>query len=470
MSSTAGWGALEAAISGDVILPGSPGYDRAYPALNARFDDVRPQSVVRCRSSEDVAETIRFAHRHGMEVATRSGGHCFGGRSSTQGLLVDVTALDSVEISDGAVTVGGGTRLGEVYESLLEQDLTIPGGSCPSVGIAGLALGGGLGIIGRKYGLTSDHLIGVQIVLADGRVLECDDHQDEDLFWALRGGGPGNFGVVTALTFRTIRAPDATNFQLTWPFSEAAAVFEAWQSWAPVAPEELAASLVIGAGAQVDEPPSVEVFGVMLGTDSDTAELVGRLVDRTPSPPASAFRQHMSFRETTRYWGDRAARVRVEGDPPGWELRGHRFIKSEFFKRPLSAEVIEAFLENFRKGRVAGQSRELDFSPWGGAYNRMSAAATAFVHRDDLFWLKHATEVYPGASSAEKEAAHDWVTRSWGTVHPWGTGRVFPNFPDPDLEDWAHAYYGKNRDRLLSVKARYDPGNLFRFRQSLPLL
>jgi FAD/FMN-containing dehydrogenase len=469
MSSTGRWRALQAAIAGDVLLPESPGYDRAYRALNARFDDLRPQAVVRCGSSEDAAEAIRFARQYGMEVGTRGGGHCFAGRSSTPGLLLDVTPMHSVEISEDAVTVGGGTRLGEVYESLLEQDLTIPAGSCPSVGIAGLTLGGGLGIIGRKHGLTSDHLLRVQIVLADGRVLECDGHQDEGLFWALRGAGPGNLGVVTSLTFRTIPAPAATNFRLAWPFSEAAAVIEAWQSWAPTAPEELAASLVIGASPQVDETPSVEVFGVSLGTESETGELIEELVGRTKADPHSAFRKHMSFWETTRYWADRAARDRVPGEPPGQELRGYRFIKSEFFKRPLSTEAIAALLESFVNGRAAGQSRELDFSPWGGGYNRPSADATAFVHRDDLYWLKHATEVDPGASSAEKDAAHDWVTRSWRTVHRWGTGRVFPNFPDPDLEDWAQAYYGTNLDRLLSVKAQYDPGNLFRFHQSLPV-
>jgi FAD/FMN-containing dehydrogenase len=469
VTSTAGWRALDRAISGDVILPDSREFDIGYPALNARFDQVRPQAVVRCRSSEDVVETIRFAYGAGMEVATRNGGHCFGGRSSTKGLLVDVTPLRSVEISAGRVTVGGGTRLGEVYGSLLEQDLAIPGGSCPSVGIAGLALGGGLGIIGRKHGLTSDHLVSGQIVLADGRALECEEHREEDLFWALRGAGAGNFGVVTSLTFRTIAAPAATNFHLAWPFSKAAAVIDAWQSWAPTAPDELAASLLIGASAEPEDPPSVGVFGVMLGTEPDTAELVDELVTRTGSDPDSAFRKHMSFRETTRYWGERAARERVEGEPPGWELRGHRFIKSEFFQRPFSAEAIDALLENFLKGRARGQTRELDFSPWGGGYNRMSAEATAFVHRDDRFWLKHATEVEPSASTAEKDAAHDWVTRSWATVHPWGTGRVFPNFPDPDLEDWASAYFGTNLDRLLSVKARYDPGNLFRFRQSLPV-
>jgi FAD/FMN-containing dehydrogenase len=441
----------------------------AYRALNARFDDVRPQAVVRCRSAEDVAETVSFARRQGLGIATRGGGHCFAGRSSTREVLLDVTPLHSVEISDGVVTVGGGTRIGEVYDALLEQDLIIPAGSCPTVGIAGLALGGGLGIIGRKYGLTSDHLVGAQIVLADGRILECDDHHDEDLFWALRGAGSGNFGVVTSLTFRTSRAPAPTSFHLTWAFSEAAAVIDAWQSWAPLAPDELAASLVIGASGQADELPLVEVFGVMLGTESDTAKVVDELVGRVPSDPASAFRKYMSFRDTARYWADRAARGGVTGEPPGQELRGYRCIKSEFFTEPLPTDVIEAVLENFLKGRAAGQSRELDFSPWGGAYNRTGADATAFVHRGDLFWLKHATEVDPGASTAEKESARDWVTRSWATVHPWGAGRVFPNFPDPDLEDWPGAYYGTNRDRLQTIKARYDPGNLFRFRQSLPV-
>ena len=318
MPSTAGWRSLDRAIGGDVLLPGSREFDIRHPALNARFDDVRPQAVVRCRSSEDVVETIRFAHGAGMEVATRNGGHCFGGRSSTKGLLVDVTPLRSVEISAGTVTVGGGTRLGEVYGALLEQDLAVPGGSCPSVGIAGLSLGGGLGIIGRKHGLTSDHLVSAQIVVADGRALECEEHREDDLFWALRGAGAGNFGVVTSLTFRTIAAPAATNFHLAWPFSKAAAMIDAWQSWAPTAPDELAASLLIGASAEPEDPPSVGVFGVMLGTEPDTAELVDELVTRTGSDPESAFRKHMSFRETTRYWGERAARERVEWEPPGW--------------------------------------------------------------------------------------------------------------------------------------------------------
>lgn len=469
MTPRVSWGALESAIEGELILPGSSDFDVAYRALNARFDDVRPRAVVRCSSSNDVAEVIRFARTHGVEVGTRGGAHCFAGRSSTGGLLVDIMPIQSVQVSGGAVTVGGGTRLGEVYGSLIQHDLAIPAGSCPSVGIAGLALGGGLGILGRRHGLTSDHLLRAQIVLAEGRVVECDERHEEDLFWALRGGGAGNFGVVTSLTFRTIPAPAATNFHLAWPYSQAAAVIDAWQSWAPAAPEELAASLLIGASADLEEPPSVGVLGVLLGAESEATELVEGLVGRAGSDPDLVFLRHMSFEETSRYWGERATRELAEGEPPGWELRGYRLTKSEFFQRSLSAEVIDRLLQNFQKDRVAGQSRELDFSPWGGGYNRGSEDATAFVHRDDRFWLKHATEVAPTASAAAKEAAHDWVARSWGIVHPSGTGRVFPNFPDPDLKHWARAYYGTNLERLLSIKARYDPGNLFRFRQSLPV-
>ncbi len=145
------------------------------------------------------------------------------------------------------------------------------------------------------------------------------------------------------------------------------------------------------------------------------------------------------------------------------------FSKSEFFGRPLSTEAIAALVDTFSVGLASGASRELDFMPWGGAYNRVRPDATAFVHRHELFQLKHAVVVDPHASTGEKQAAHRWVIQSWASVHRWGSGRVFQNFADPDLNDWANAYYGPNYDRLVRVKARYDPTNVFRFPQSLPV-
>jgi FAD/FMN-containing dehydrogenase len=378
--------------------------------------------------------------------------------------------MRSVSVSNGVATAGAGARLGDLYDALAEHDLTIPAGCGPSVGISGLTLGGGLGILGRKYGLTSDHLLAAQIVLADGRVIECDDNHDEELFWALRGAGGCNFGVVTSLTFDTIPAPDATAFHLIWPHTQATALIDAWQTWAPIAPDELAASLLLTASGDIDRPPAVNVFGAMLGTEADTAELLDELVARAGADPASVFSKHASYRETKRHLAEHGpGDDRLEQTSQGLAPRqGHDFSKSEFFGRPLPAEAIAALVESFFEGRVAGQSCELDFTPWGGAYNRTRAEATAFVHRAELFLLKHAVVVDPDAPAAERQAARRWLARSWELVRPWGSGRVYQNFPDPDLEDWAHAYYGANYDRLARIKARYDPDEFFRFRQSLP--
>jgi FAD/FMN-containing dehydrogenase len=466
------WLALQRAIEGDVVLAESPGYESVRKPAIARFHDVRPQAVVLCRTPVDVSETISLARRSGLESAIRSGGHCFAGHSSTHGMVIDVSPMRSVSVSGGVATIGAGARLGDVYDSLDEHGLTIPAGCGPSVGIAGLTLGGGLGILGRKYGLTSDQLLAAQIVLADGRVLVCDEHHDRELFWALRGAGGGNFGVVTSLTFNTIPAPDATAFHLLWPYTHAAAVIGAWQAWAPAAPDELAASLLMVASGDVDRPPVVNLFGAMLGTESDTKELLDELVARAGADPISAFHKQMPYWHIKRYLaelgdemaGDDQFGETLQGEP---SQQGHPYSKSEFFGRLLPTEAIAALVENFQKGRVVDQSRELDFTPWGSGYNRVPTDATAFAHRDELFLLKHAVVVDPDASTAEREAARRWLARSWASARPWGSGGVYPNFPDPELEDWAHAYYGTNFDRLLRVKRRYDPDNFFNFQQSL---
>jgi FAD/FMN-containing dehydrogenase len=464
------WQALQAGIAGEVVLPGSPAYRQLPKPFNARFHDVRPQAIVVCATPQDVAETISFTRRHRLACATRSGGHCLAGRSVTPGLLIDVTPMASVSISGGLATVGAGARLGAVYQSLQVHGLAIPAGTCPPVGVTGLTLGGGLGILGRSYGVTSDRLLAAQVVLADGRVLECDEHHQEDLFWGLRGAGAGNFEVVTSLLFRTVPAPQVTNFHLVWPSARAAALIQAWQRWAPLAPDELYVSLKLTAADQVDQPASVDVYGALLGSESDATRLLDELVARAGADPTWAWVEQLSFAETRRFW----AELPVGKADGGHAAHGpsapppHLVAKSEFFRRPLPSGAVAALVEHFVRGRPAGQFRELDFSPWGGAYNRVPADATAFVHRGELFQLKHAAVVDPQAATDAKQAAHRWVSRSWVLVRRWGSGRVFQNFADPDLEDWAGAYYGSNYNRLVRVKARYDPAGFFHAHQSLP--
>jgi FAD/FMN-containing dehydrogenase len=465
------WDSLERRIQGGVALPGSPAYSASRRPFNARFHHIRPSAILSCASPQDVSEAILFARRHSLEIGARGGGHSFAGHSSTRGMLVDVSPMRSVSVAGDVATVGAGARLGHVYETLQEHDLTIPGGTCPSVGVAGLTLGGGLGILGRKYGVTSDHLIGAEVVLADGRILQCDDRHEEDLFWALRGAGAGNFGVVTTLVLRAVPAPQATtNVHLAWPYASAAAVIQAWQRWAPTGPDELAASLKITAGDDPDRPPAVDVYAAFHGSRADASELVEELVSRVGSDPTATGLTPMTWPQTRKFW----AELGDTGEEAGGSSIAKPteqlclYAKSEFFGRPLPGEAVGALLAAFVEGRTSGESRELDFMPWGGAYNRRRPEDTAFVHRDELFQLKHAVALDPDAPSVAMAAAHQAATRSWASVHAWGSGRVFQNFADPELEHWAAAYYGPNSHRLARIKAQYDPSNLFRFQQSLP--
>jgi FAD/FMN-containing dehydrogenase len=467
---TADWGALQGAIDGDVVLPGAPDYESVRKPVMARFEHMRPAAVVLCATPADVAATLAVARGLDLPTVIRSGGHSVAGRSSTEGVVLDVTPMRSVAVAGEVATVGAGARLGDLYDALANHGRTIPAGCGPSVGIAGLTLGGGLGILGRKHGLTCDHLLGAQVVLADGRVVDCDEHHDGELFWALRGAGGGHFGVVTSLVFRTLPAPATTVFHLVWPPAAAGAVVQAWQAYAPDAPDELDATLRLTAAGDGQRPPGVEVVGSVLDGEADAAELLGELVDRVGADPVEASRHHLPHRAAKRYLEglgsveDRPERSGPEQPPQP----GHLYTKSEFFRRPLPGETVAALVGHLTQGLAPGQSREVDFLPWGGAYNRVPADATAFAHRGERFLVQHLVQVGADAAPAERAAARDWLARSWALAHPWGSGGVYPNFPDPDLQDWARAYHGSNYDRLRRVKAAYDPGGFFRFHQSLP--
>jgi FAD/FMN-containing dehydrogenase len=372
--------------------------DAAPPAFNARFRDVRPAAVVSCASPQDVAEAIGFARRRGLELATRAGGHSFAGHSSTRGVLLDVTPMRSLTVAGGVARVGAGARLGEVYDALQAHDLTIPGGTCPPVGVAGLTLGGGLGILGRKHGVTSDHLIGAEIVLADG---------------ARRAG----------------REPEGHRRRRPRPAPGHGRVRRVPWAAGRCRPPGRGAGRPGGLGPQRGRPDAH-----VLAADPEVLGGAGNPAAESGTPPVP--------------------------EPPDAPCL---YARSELFAHPLPAQAVDALLEAFVAGRTAGEERELDFMPWGGAYNRRPPDATAFVHRDQLFQLKHAVVVDASAPPSSQAAAHRAATRSWASVHPWGSGRVFQNFADPDLEHWADAYYGPNYDRLVRIKARYDPADLFRF-------
>ena len=447
------WRELTAGLEGEVILPGSSRYDEVRRPQIPRFHDVRPQAVVLCRTPEGVAEAIAFARRSGIEVAVRSGGHDFAGRSSGPGMVLDLTLMHSLEVSDGVATVGPGLRLGELYAALAQHEVTIPGGCGSTVGIGGQALGGGLGLLGRSRGLTSDQVVAARVVLADGRVVECDEQRHEDLFWALRGAGAQGLGVVTSLTLGTVPEPAATSFHLKWPYERASALIAAWQAWSPTGPDGIAASLLVTVSGGAGADPVVHLFGSMIGSETETAALLDEFVSVAGAHPASSERAHMCYGSLKNYLAERG--------PGDQEEDGRPYMKSEFFREPLPTGAVEALVDLFVRGRRPGEARKLDFMPWGGAYNRVPANATAFPHREELFLLEHSVVVPAGFDAAATNAARVWLSDSWELVHPSGSGGVYANFPDTDLRDEHRAYWAGNLERVRRVKAKYDPEGFF---------
>ncbi|HEV2240126.1 MAG TPA: FAD-binding oxidoreductase, partial [Streptosporangiaceae bacterium] len=225
---TRDWEALRARLSTHRLFrPGQLGYNVAKELFDPRFDTKTPAGVAYCAAPRDVSACVNFARAFRLPIAARSGGHGYGGWSSvSNGLVADVTPMSSFAVGTGpagagTVRVGAGTFLIDLYDDLSSRGLAIPGGSCPTVGIAGLTLGGGVGVLSRIYGLTSDNLVSVQIVTADGIVRTCDAQTNSDLFWACRGGGGGNFGIATSFTLRTHPLSQVVLFFLRWPWSVA---------------------------------------------------------------------------------------------------------------------------------------------------------------------------------------------------------------------------------------------------------
>ncbi|QYN39776.1 FAD-binding oxidoreductase [Pseudonocardia sp. DSM 110487] len=429
--------ALRGTIAGEVVLPGSADYERARRPAIARFRDVRPRAVVRCATTQDVVETLAVARLLRVPVAVRGGGHCFAGRSSTTGIVLDVSPMATVALRDGLAVVGAGTRLGALYDALDGHGLTLPAGCEPAVGVTGLTLGGGFGELGRRHGLTCDRLAGARVVCADGRVVDCDAHREPDLFWALRGGGPG-FGVVTTLLFRPVPAPPTTVFHLTWPAGTATAVVSAWPHWAPGAPDQLTATLRLVAPADPRLPAVVTLVGTML--DGDPAPLLDEFVRRAGVEPARATLASGSFRQ--------AKRSLAELDASGAEPAALLHSRSEFFRRPLPPDAAAALVHSVVADRVPGQAHEVDLIPWGGAYNRVRPDATAFAHRAEAYLLQIGL-----VTSGDTRR----LDRSWSTVAPFGSRRVYPNFPDPDRALPAAAYHGGNHERLRRIRDAADP-------------
>lgn len=454
-------GDLARAVRGPVIVPGGPGYAAARQVVNARYSGARPAAILRARGVPDVRAAVRFGARTGVPIAARSGGHSYAGYSTrTGGLVVDLSEMDGIALSADrrTVRVGAGARLIDLYTALARRGLTVPAGSCPTVGVAGLALGGGVGLASRALGTTCDSLVGITVVTADGRARVCDGRRDPDLFWACRGGGGGNFGIATELVLRTHRVGPASYFFASFDWRDAVEVVVAWGRWAPSAPDELFSicSLSTGSGS-----PTVTVLGQHMGSEAALRRALRGLTGAVP--PARLTIGTSAYLDLILRWagclGESPAECRR---PP----RDRFAAKSDYVAGPLPRAGAAALVAGIarRQGRSANGSGAILLDSYGGAINRVAPGATAFVHRDARFSIQYLAYWGTAAGAAPATA---WLGGVHRAMRRFVSGAAYQNYVDPELGGWERAWYGANLPRLRDVKARYDAGGLFRFRQGI---
>lgn len=447
-------------IRGQVIRRGASGFVQAAHVYNERFDGVLPNLVARPVDAADVRTAVSWGVAHGVPLRARSGGHSYAGYSTQSGgMVVDLRNLRGITVDarNRTATIGAGSQLIDVYAALASRGVTIPAGSCPSVGIAGHATGGGMGLAGRQFGLTADNLLSAQIVTADGRLRTASAQSNPDLYWALRGGGGGNFGVVTSFTFRVHPVPrTVAGFTVSWPWSQAADALAAWQAWGPHASAAVTSifHLTASGGRNL-----VNVSGQYFGRASDLGRLLAPL---TAVGGAFVSAGDLGYLPAQLMWAGCSqislTACHTQGTRPGGTLERDNFqAKSDYVAKALPAAARGALVRAAESRLNLPGHGAILFDCYGGAINRVKPSATAFVHRNVLFCMQYLS--YDGGAG--------WLTSTAAQMRPYVTGGAYFNYTDPGLRGWQTAYYGANYPRLLRVRRDIDPHHYFNFPQAI---
>lgn len=455
-------------LVGDMVFPGDPTYDTVRKLWNPLFDPF-PALIIRCHTEQDVRIALKLGSDTGLPVSLRSGGHTTAGYSGGSGIMVDVSALNDVfiDVENMVAHVSCGTNFGKLNSALQARGMHLPVGECDDVCIGGFMQGGGYGFTARTFGIHSDNVVSILMMLADRRVVIANEGINSDLWWAVRGGTGGNFGVLLGATYRLRKLGNVYGWSIWWPLSQAqerqaaaAALTEMQNKFFRTAPPEFNIQISIcyqptSAGSS-DVVPQLLVRGLYVGSEADGKAAIQPLLKM----PGAVFQYevfadfnavddkllnfpydipYIPFHERGKPKEDKQARY-VERDltPAEWQL------------------VLDFFVTSPNKWSY------LYFEIYGGAINAYPVENSAFIHRDvafcaclDVFW-------YPDDDSALAEKfLDDWCT----LMQPMWSGRIYQNYPSSAVPDYRSHYWGPALDALVAVKNKYDPGGFFRFRQ-----
>jgi len=451
MSAPATFQDLKGKLRGELLTPADPGYDAARRVWNGMIDR-RPALIARCTGAADVIQCVKFAREHNLPVSVRGGGHSVAGNAvCDDGLMIDLTRMKSVRVDPArrSARAEPGVIWGEFDAETQAFGLATTGGQISTTGIAGLTLGGGWGHLARKHGLASDNLLAVDIVTANAEFLTASATENEDLFWGLRGGG-GNFGVVTSLEYRLHPVGPVLGGIVAYPFAKAKEVLKLYRELTAAAPDELASGLVL-----LSLPDGTPVTGVVVCYNGpiETGERLLKplrefgppLMDQIgPIPYTAAQKLIDAFYPTglQSYW------------------------KSSFL-RNISDEVIDIMV-TYCAQRPTPLCHGLIEHQLGGAVSRFARDATAFPHRDVQYSFM---SLGVSTGRAEIDSCARWASEFWEAMRPCSTGSVYVNYLGREADEGAErvkaAYGPQTYQRLVSLKNKYDPTNLFRFNQNI---
>jgi FAD/FMN-containing dehydrogenase len=454
---------LRMRMRGLLLCSGDPGYDKARIVFNGMFDR-RPALIARCRGAADVMDAVQFARRHNLLTAVRGGGHSVAGNSMCDGgLVIDLSQMNSVVVDHNRriARVQGGATWADVDRETQAFGLATPGGIVSHTGVAGLALGGGIGWLRNKYGLSCDNLVSADVVTADGAILTANANQSADLFWALRGGG-GNFGVVTSFEFalHPVGPAVATIFSF-YPITATRNVLKQWREWVAAAPEgastEIATwtapaspglpaavhnrEVVIAAGVYAGDPEEgLQVLQPLREFGQSLGEIVGAIPYRSVQSAFDPFFPNTG--EIISYW-------------------------KSLYLNDLSDAAIEIMAD--RAENRSSRSTMVFVQHLGGAVRRLRPDETAFAIRDAAFVMNFMGN-WREASETPLHIA--WVREAWDRLVPHSAGAVYLNYlglEERDADPLLRATFGSNYERLVEIKAKYDPTNLFRLNNNICL-
>lgn len=425
------------------LYPWNTQYEVYRINVNRKFV-VYPLIIAMCCSERDVRKSLSITRKYQISLSIRGGSHCVEPYSLTEGILIDQSRrIDiKIDLEGNRVTVEPGVLLGPLIIALNEVGYAVPSGTCPNVGIAGLSLGGGIGFLARKYGATCDSLHSANLLLANKEMITVDHHK-LDLQFALRGAGIGNFGIVTSLTFNIYPIKRVVVYSFQFPYDQLIPSLDEWQNWAPSTDINMGSEYRFNNGGS-----NPTLGGLFLGSKKKAKHLIERFLRFRP---ISVMLKKVSYADAAREFAGTGRWLPFTK------------VKNGFVNKPFPHKALEIIAKYMKLG--SGKSI-FELNALGGKFNEVHPNATAFVHRDSLFWFllnAHWSDDLSGPSELE------WVTRFHEEMRSYLNGQVYQNMPDSTLPNAVESYYGSNLHRLKEIKRKYDPENLFSYAQSIPL-